>query len=650
MLAAQKSYIPECGGFGLPAFAMSSAFQILRRISSVLRLTPALLLVLSATYAIAADIPINVEFARDGANIVANVDFDIPAGYHAYAHNPGATGKPTDLDFVIEGYGAVPIIYPEGAQEKDIYQPELIANVYSGRINILAVAPDHTSGKMYAATLEMLLCSSRHCLPFKETFSGSVPNQIPRLGEVSWQAVARTLLAQASASGSISFEAGSAPPSRNEAASEDDVLRVAPMPALDKAEAAFKGPRDFYLELSPRYVDEGLEIYSLSKALLFGIIAGLLLNAMPCVLPVLTLKISGILMMGNAEGKLRTFRMHNICFAAGIFTLFSLLALLLGAADLIWGQLYQNQYLLLAMLLIVFLMGLSMLGVFTLPAFDLRVGEDTANPLLKSYLTGLVSTFLATPCSGPLLGGVLAWAFSQPLPILMAVFWSVGLGMALPYIAFSIWPGLARILPRPGAWMLVFERILGFLLLATALYLLYILPEEKRMAILCILLLAAFCAWFWGAFCGLDSPRWLRKGAAFIIIATISASIYWALRPEAPAPVWQAFSAKSFASELGHREMLVEFTADWCPNCKFLEASVLTDKNLRAWKKLYGLELVKVDLTRSNPYAENLLAQLGSKSIPLTALFSRGVKARSPLVLRDLYSQKTLEDALAEAF
>ena len=99
---------------------------------------------------------------------------------------------------------------------------------------------------------------------------------------------------------------------------------------------------------------------------------------------------------------------------------------------MIWGQLYQQQSLLLGLVMLVFLMGLSMLGVFTLPVIDLKAGANSKNPRLQPYLTGLVSTFLATPCSGPLLGGVLGWAFTQPLLVLMVVFWAVGLGMALP--------------------------------------------------------------------------------------------------------------------------------------------------------------------------------------------------------------------------
>ena len=411
-------------------------------------------------------------------------------------------------------------------------------------------------------------------------------------------------------------------------------------------------PGEFDFQLEPRYSAEALEITHLGKALLLGLVAGLLLNAMPCVLPVLTLKITGLLLLGgksNPQG-LRRFREHNIFFSLGVITLFTLLALILGGADLMWGQLYQQQSVLLVLLVLIFLMGLSMMGVFTLPIIDLKAGSRCTNHRLQAYLSGLVSTFLATPCSGPLLGGVLGWAFTQPLFSIMVVFWAVGLGMALPYICFCIWPQLAQLLPRPGEWMKTFERIVGFCLLGTALYLLSILPVQLHLQVLMVLLLTSFGAWLWGRFCGLSAPPLRRKLGAAIGLILLVLSLNWVLQPAPPLPQWKEFSPHEFAQDLGKKPMLLEFTADWCPNCKFLEATVLTDERLRRWKARYGMELVRVDLTAPNAFATRLCEALGSKSIPVTALFPAGDKARQPVVLRDVYSVDDLEHALEEAF
>lgn len=596
--------------------------------------------------------PQQFEFARHGDKILAALNINIPEEYHAYSNKPGKTGLPTTLSFTLEDEGKMPVLYPAGKEEKDIYDPSVKVHVYAGNIYLLAILPSGSAGKAYTARLEMLLCSNKRCSPVKRSYAGEIPKIIPLLTDVSWEKEAEAILAMESASfGALSLEEGAAPPPKTSLSAEDDGKDGAPSDKALKAEINKIEIKDnSELELTPRYADSNLEIYGLTQALLLGLLAGLLLNAMPCVLPVLTMKVSGLLLMGNLRDKncVRRFREHNLCFAAGVLTLFTILAFLLGAADRMWGQLYQNQAVLLVMLLLVFLMGLSMLGVFTLPTFDLRV-DKSPHPMLNSYLTGLISTFLATPCSGPLLGGVLAWAFTQPLPVLLAVFWSVGLGMALPYLVFSLWPSLVKILPRPGNWMYIFEHILGFLLLGTALYLLSILPGEKHMQILCVLLLVSLCAWLWGKYCGLGAPRTRRRLVGSLGCVLLAAAVVWILQPPAKGLEWQTLSQASFEQDFGQKNMLVEFTADWCPNCKFLEATVLSSPKMRVWKKKYGLELVKVDLTRPDEFADLLLNKLGGKSIPLTAIFPRGEAASSPLVLRDIYGSGALEDALSRA-
>lgn len=613
--------------------------------------TTLMLLFFSALPAWADEIPVSFDFARSGNNILAAARLSIPAEYHAYSNNPGAAGLPTKLDFTLEEEGVMPVLYPAGIPEKDIFDKRATVNVYHGDITMIAILPSGSTGKLYAAHLDMLLCSSRHCRPFKHSYSGNVPKTIPLLTDVPWENSARELLSrEGESSGALSVEEGAAPPPKE--IKKDSLQDKSQSESAQAGKNIVESADNFNLDLDPRYAEAELEIYSLAKALVLGLLAGLLLNAMPCVLPVLTMKVTGLLLIGNLGDrvKLRRFREHNLCFAAGILTLFTILAFLLGAADLMWGQLYQNQAVLLVMLLLVFLMGLSMLGVFTLPALDLRMGENASNPMLKSYLTGLISTFLATPCSGPLLGGVLAWAFTQPLAALLAVFWAVGLGMALPYIVFCIWPGMVKILPRPGNWMYIFEHVLGFLLLATALYLLSILPSDKHVQILCVLLVVSLCAWLWGKFCGLDAPVLRRRVVGLVGFAMLCGAVVWILQPPAASPEWREFSPQAFRDDLGKKNMLVEFTADWCPNCKFLEATVLSADNMRSWQKKYGLELVKVDLTRSDAFAEKLLETLGSKSIPLTAIFPAGDSSEKPLVLRDIYGKSALDKALENAF
>lgn len=645
-----------------------------------LRLMPlyiALFILVFSCQAWANSLTARLETAQEGNALVGALHVTLPKGVHAYAHEPGGAGRPTTLRFSVDGGAPQAVWYPEGAVQRDFYDPSATIFVYEDEVTLYVLLSRADEGKPFTADISMLLCSTRNCMPVNQPVTGVVPSATQPLEVTPWAAQWRNLKKMSpklfdgnTARALPVFEGTSALPDLQEPQpganlggrsegiarwieSQGETLGKKSGDSAVREDQVQKAlpPMDVFMGLTPRYLNESVEISGLGKALLFGILAGLLLNAMPCVLPVLTFKVSGLLMVGGYDKEgLKRFRLHNICFAAGVMTLFSALALVLGLADLMWGQLYQNQAVLLIMLMLVFLMGLSTLGVFTLPVIDLKAGTNTKNPCLQAYFTGLVSTFLATPCSGPLLGGVLGWAFTQPLMVIVVVFWAVGLGMALPYILFSIWPVLARILPKPGAWMHVFERVVGFFLMGTALYLLSILPAEKHMQVLSVLLVVALCAWLWGQYCGITAPPLRRRIVGLACLGLLLASFMWVLRPAAPLPQWHNFDPQTFEANLGKKPLLLEFTADWCPNCKFVEATVLTDERLRRLQARYGMELVRVDLTSANAYAVRLLEALGSKSIPLTALFPAGDMATSPLVLRDVYGSESLKEAMKEAF
>lgn len=642
----------------------------------------------------AQDIGVRVEAAQDGGKRLLVIDLTVPPGYHAYAHRAGDAGRPTTLRLSVNGGRPLPVWYPEGAMQRDIYDPEATVFVYEDTVRLFAelpgedggqsggtaagesialpagtamplsgksvsllpaqagpgTAPDAAEPLSYTLNLSLLLCSSRHCVPVDYETRGELPPlPWPKAAEQPWYGQWQELSRRQPVEADAAYEGG---PQFSATGGDTMAQSVEAFLGRKRQADALPAPADFDFALEPRYEAETFEISGFGTAVLVGLLAGLLLNAMPCVLPVLTFKVSGLLLMGGAADKegLRRFREHNLLFSAGVLTLFTVLGLLFGLADMMWGQLYQHESILLVMLVLVFLMGLSMLGVFTLPVIDLKAGEHSRNPRLQSYLTGLVSTFLATPCSGPMLGGVLGWAFTQSLVVLVIIFWSVGVGMALPYILFSIWPQFARVLPRPGAWMKVFERFLGFCLLGTALYLLSILPVAKHMQVLMVLLLVSLGAWLWGQFCGPAAPVLRRRIMGIVCLGILVGAVVWVLRPVAPLPHWREFSSEAFMAELGAKPLLLEFTADYCPNCKFVEATVLTDERLRTLRARYGMELIRVDLTNPDAFAMRLLDALGSRSIPLTALFPAGEGARQPVVLRDVYTAGQLEDAAERAF
>ena len=299
----------------------------------------------------------------------------------------------------------------------------------------------------------------------------------------------------------------------------------------------------------------------------------------------------------------------------------------------------------------VFALGLSLFGVYSLPVIDLKGGPDTShNPKASAFFTGVLATLLATPCSGPFLGGVLAWALLQPPQVVAAVFSCIGLGMALPYLLMALRPSLVRFFPRPGAWTLYLEKLVAFFLLGTCIYLLQILPPSYMFQALILLWVTALGLWVWGKLTNLSQTaikRWSIRSAAMALILACAA---WAVQPPQPEPHWQEFSAVEFQQMLGRERMLVDFTADWCVSCKYLEKTTLVAANLDDWRDDYGLIFVRVDLTGDNPDGMALLSALGSKSIPLVAVFPAGEGANAPLVLRDLFRTATMDAALENLF
>ncbi len=582
-------------------------------------------------------------------------------GYYAYAHEPLTKTLPTTVTLLQYGEPvAVDTVYPTGTLTQDSFDISKNIMAYMGRTPIIMTVPralltqqDQILGEMSAESLNAmlqansmtitvsgLLCSDSNCWPFTELFG---------VAEFSVDEGALVTGALGARQGPSKLMALASAMRRDGQVSENHVLEP------QKMDAHATMPQWDFI---PRYASPSLEVTGLGKALLFGLLAGLILNLMPCVLPVLGFKLHAFIAALGQEGsqaeRVRAFREHNIFFALGIVTWFLVLALILSWAGLAWGQLFQQIPVLFVLMLIVFLLALSMFGLFSLPVLDIKTGTSSS-PRTQAFMTGAVATLLATPCSGPLLGGVLGWAFGQSPFILAMVFVAVGLGMASPYVVLSIWPKLVYKVPKAGAWTGTVEQIVGFFLMATAVYLLTILPQELVVPTLYTLFVASLCAWIWGRWSGPTASTAqrivVRLGAALVIVAMA----VWTLSPQEPEePLWLPFDAAYVQSQLGHEPLVLEFTADWCPNCKVLERTTLTHDNVRAWAKDHGARFIRVDLTRNatanDAAAEALLHALGSRSIPLVALFPKGEAYKNPLVLRDIFTPSQMDEALQEAF
>ncbi|MDR1945696.1 MAG: thioredoxin family protein [Desulfovibrio sp.] len=522
--------------------------------------------------------------------------------------------------------------------------------VYAGPVTFWTQfpAPEGLGGSSLRVNISGLLCSERNCTPVSVSlnldFSARDVSMLPRAEDEAWLE---------------DFEAG------------ESVLIPPPSGTLHTtADPAFAGGSDLGAFVAPGGTTEGAtaggrfaslqpvpfrtetEITSLGEALFFGLLAGLILNLMPCVLPVISLKFSALLAvsaMDDKKERSRAFREHCLLFAAGILTWFCVLALLFGGAGRLWGDLFQQPAVPAALGLILFLLALSLFGVFYLPVLNLRVGGE-GHPRRQAFVGGMLATLLATPCSGPLLGGVLAWAVNRPLSLLVPAVFSVGLGMALPYLLLSLRPGLVHLLPRPGPWTLRLEQLLGFLLMGSVVYISTLLPEHWVAPFLYNLLAVAAAAWLWGSIGHLRAGRVRRIAARGSACALLILSIVWGLNSLAPDRTWEKFDADRFLAALGKDPMLLDFTADWCPNCKALEYATLSPGRMEDLRKRYNVRTIKVDLTRDAEAGNELLKALHSGSIPVIALFPAGEKAARPVVLRDLVTPGQLGEAARAVF
>lgn len=641
-------------------------------------------------------------------NIIVGIWITPQQGYHFYANNPGDTGRPTEI-IPKSLLPDMTILYPKGTQTKDVFDPTASVMIHEGETPFFIRFPATDTVTSISFSVTLLLCSDSNCWPVQqsltaawtsadtlplandqpwwkdlEQFTAITPAEngtIQTVGETSAATLAAELGVQLpSGSGAADSLAPSSPagntlsPQKARTAATTNaptsmrVPQTTATPQLlkdtppERAVTNIEKPTDsvspFFnpttgYTLTPRYHLPSLEVTSLGTAILFGLLAGFILNFMPCVLPVISLKLSALVSASSVvdeRQRIAKFRQHNIWFAVGVMVWFAALAAILSVAEKAWGQIFQDERLVTGLMLIVFLLGLSIFGVFELPMLNLKGNTNQENGRKSAFYTGLLATLLATPCSGPFLGGVLGWAFLQPAIVLSVILLAVGLGMASPYLCLAVWPGLVRHFPKPGAWTITLQHLVGFFLMGTAGYLLTVLPSAKLPDLLILLWVTALAAWIWGQFAGLNASPVRRWTVRILCILMIAVPLLYERSGTADASPWKPFEQQQFLASLGKQNIMMDFSADWCPNCKILEHTVLTDENRARWAAKYNIVFIKVDLTRSNEKGQALLSALGSQSIPVVALFPAGDGAAAPIVLRDLFTTDVADAALQEAF
>jgi thiol:disulfide interchange protein DsbD len=398
--------------------------------------------------------------------------------------------------------------------------------------------------------------------------------------------------------------------------------------------------------------------------LLFGFIGGIILNLMPCVLPVISLKIFGFIQQAG-QSRQKILR-SGIAFTLGIFGWFLALALLLiglkGAGrDVTWGGFqFTNAYFVLALSVIVLVFALNLFGVFeiSLPQSMTRglLSTSERKDFLGSFFQGVFATVLATPCTAPFLGTALGFAFTQSPTIILAMFIAIAAGMSAPYLLLSAQPGWLRFLPKPGPWMLHLKQFMGFLLLATLLFLLYVLGAQRGLEgaiwASCFLLVISVACWMKGAFVVPTASAAKRALVLVLMLVLVFASgIYFIGDKFHSAKVasadsqlrggWQAFTPERLQAELEQgRTVFVDFTAAWCLTCKFNEANVLESQDVREAFQRHGIVKLKADWTNGDPVITKLLRHFGRPGVPLYVLYPR--KNEEPIVFPELLTKGML--------
>lgn len=415
---------------------------------------------------------------------------------------------------------------------------------------------------------------------------------------------------------------------------------------------------------APLPVEAAKPALSLPMALLSGLVGGLILNLMPCVLPVLGLK---LMSFAQQSGKARAevFR-TNLWYCAGVYAVFFALATAsvaanigLGNRNLAWGEQFTSSTFNITMAAIVFAFALSFLGVWELPIPGF-IGEKAGHlqskeGALGAFLKGVLSTVLATPCSGPFLGPVFGFTLAQPTYVTYGVFGAIATGMALPYILVGLVPGLVRFLPKPGLWMETLKEILGFVMLGTVVFLFTFLNHDWFVPTFALLVgIWAACWWIGKGQEASGGPvgfgRWVQAAA---VVAAIGFASFTFLGPVQSIIPWEPFSRARLAElRSGGATVLVDFSADWCMTCKLnLATAIETDKVKAAIESNKVVPLL-ADWTEESPEIKAMLESLQSKSIPVLAVFPSnrpGEPVPEPIILRDLITESQVLTAIKTA-
>jgi suppressor for copper-sensitivity B len=563
---------------------------------------------------------------QDGGKIRAVIRIKIDSGWHLYGDDLGhakAIGAPTIVTLSADGVKWSKVVFPKPHRLKqEVAGPGVWINSHEGTIILYAAGEGSgdVSLDTAAARIKGLTCSDAgRCMPYEDSLKS-----LGRGDDALFDAFP------------ANFSPASAPPAKSSANTD----------TTDYSDVTFP-------DYSPRNGgsgDHGLVVW-----LALAFLAGMLMNVMPCVLPVISIKILSFVQQAG-ESRRRVLALGS-AFAAGMLLVYWALAVAAITLGLNWGEQFQSDGFMVVMITIVFAFALSMLGVFTLgvpkQVNTLAAGMGREG-LGNAFFNGMLATLLATPCSGPFLGSTLAWTLAQTPLTIFLIFTMLGLGMALPYIVLTAFPKMLAFLPKPGAWMETFKQAMGFLLLVTVVYLMISVRREMLLFINAFLVFVGIACWYWGRFAKFGQKpvkRWATVAATIVIVA-IGAQLSLGTMQSAFAPSqghveWVEFDPDAFNEHLeAGRTVFVDFSATWCPNCVWNEKMVFENEEISDLIKKKGIVSMRADITNDNSKTrmlERLRAKLGGRSLPYLAVFP-GDKPNEPFVRPDIVTVAVMRE------
>jgi thiol:disulfide interchange protein len=577
-----------------------------------------------------------------GGKVAVVMRATITDGWHINSNKPNDEFLvPTVVTAKSQGITLTSVRYP-GAQEIQLSFAEKPVSVYEGSVDfslVLSVAAGAPPGKREVPVqLDYQACNDRSCMP---------PTSVNA-----------TLVIEVSiAPADKGPEAGVT--SLEEKSGRDTAATPLTARGSAKTDGATKAGE-------PSVVGgTGESSVSVVLALAFAFLGGLILNLMPCVLPVLSLKIMGMVQQAGESPRER-FR-HGLMFALGVVVSFwilsgVLLLLRAGGEQLGWGFQLQSPSFVVVLAVFLFMFGLNMFGVFEIGTSLTAVGQGVGrkSAYAGSFTSGVLATTVATPCTAPFMGSALGFALGQPAYVAMLIFTFLGLGMAAPYLLLTTSPKLLKMIPKPGAWMETMKHVMAFLLMATVLWLLWVLGLQTGadgvLILLASLLLVAVAGWVLGRWGNIAKETTTRRVAQAIALVCIVGALTFSLTSiHAQKPIignaqtqgtikWMEYSPELVQRlRMEGKPVFIDFTAAWCLSCQVNDRVAFGSDEVQNAFREKGIAALKADWTNRDPVIAAGLAAFGRNSVPLYVFYPPGKEA---VLLPEILTPGIVLDAL----